>query len=85
MTEKCVEVFPHESLQPDNVVTVLEQAMHFDKKVLEKKCWEVVESQTRKIVSSEAFCHISQGTLIDILKQDKLNGIKEIELFQSVL
>ena len=71
LTEKCVNVF-HESLQPDNAVTVLEQAMHFDEKELEKKCWEVVESQAGKVVSSEAFCHISQGTLIKILKLDKL-------------
>ena len=84
LTEKCVEVF-HESLQPDNAVTVLEQAMHFDEKELEKKCWKVVESQAGKVVSSEAFCHISQGTLINILKRDKLNCIKEIELFQAVL
>ena len=84
LTEKCVEVF-HESLQPDNVVTVLEQAMHFDEKELEKKCLEVVESQAGKVVSSEAFCHISQGTLINILKLDKLSGIKEIELFHAVL
>ena len=84
LTEKCVNVF-HESLQPDNAVTVLEQAMHFDEKELEKKCWEVVESQAGKVVSSEAFCHISQGTLINILKLDKLSGIKEIELFHAVL
>ena len=84
LTEKCVEVF-HESLQPANAITVLEQAMHFDEKELEKKCWEVVESQAGKVVSSEAFCHISRGTLINILKRDKLNGIKEIELFQAVL
>ena len=84
LTEKCVEIF-HESLQPDNAVTVLEQATHFDEKELEKKCWEVVESLAGKVVSSEAFCHISQGTLINILKRDKLDGIKEIELFQAVL
>ena len=84
LTEKCVEVL-HVSLQPDNAVTVLEKAMHFDEKELEKKCWEVVESQAEKVVSSEAFCHISRGTLINILKRDKLNGMKEIELFQAVL
>ena len=84
LTEKCVKVF-QESLEPDNAVTVLEQAMHFDEKKLEKKCWKVVESQTGKVVSSEAFCHISQGTLINILKRDKLSCIKEIELFQAVL
>ena len=37
------------------------------------------------MVSSEAFCHISYGTLINILKRDKLSCIKEIELFQAVL
>ena len=84
LTEKCVEVF-HESLQPDNAVTILEQAMHFDEKELEKKCWKVVELQAGKVIASEAFCHISRETLIYILKRDKLYGIKEIELFRAVL
>ena len=84
LTEKCVEVF-HESLQPDNAVTVLEQAMHFDEKELEKKCWEVVESQTGQVIASEAFCRISQGTLIDLLKRETLVGVKEIEFFKAVL
>ena len=84
LTEKCVDVF-HEILQPDNAVTVLEQAMHFDEKELEKKCWKIVELQTRKVVSSEAFYRISRGTLINILKQDMLNRIEEIELFKAVL
>ena len=83
LTEKCVEVF-HKSLKPDNVVTVLEQAVHFDEKELEKKCWEVVESQTVQVIASEAFCHISQGTLIHLLKRETL-GVEEIEFFKAVL
>ena len=84
LTEKCVEVLL-ESLRPDNAVTVLEQALHFDEKELEKKCLEVVESEAGKVIASEAFCHISRETLIYILKRDKLYDIKEIELFKAVL
>ena len=85
LTEKCVEFFQG-SLQSDNVVTVLEQALHFGDNELEKKCWQIVESKTVEVVSSEAFCHISQGTLISILKRDSLNNaVKEIELFNAVL
>ena len=84
LSEKCVEVF-QESLQPDNAVTVLEQALHFDEKELENKCLEVVESKAGKIIASEAFCHISRETLIYILKRNKLYDIKEIELFKAVL
>ena len=36
LAEKCCEIL-EESIKPDNVFTVLEQAIQFDEKELEKK------------------------------------------------
>ena len=77
LIEKCVDVF-QENLQPDNVVTILELALYFEEKKLEKKCWKVVESYADKVFASEAFCHISRDTLIDIM--GRKTNTSEIEL-----
>ena len=83
LTEKCSEVV-QKSVKPENVVTVLEQAILLDVKGLEEKCWAVVDSQTTEVVTSEGFKEISQKTLISFLKRNTLK-IAEVELFQAVL
>ena len=83
LTEKCVKVL-QDNMKPENVITVLEQAIHFDEKELEKKCWEMIDNKTSEAVSSDTFSDISQKTLINLLKRESLN-IEEVQLFQAVL
>ena len=83
LAEKCVKVL-QDSMKPENVITVLEQAIHFDEKELEKKCWEMIDNKTSEAVTSDTFSDISQKTLINLLKRESLN-IEEVQLFQAVL
>ena len=71
-------------LNVENVLDVLEQATRSDEKELEKQCWNVIASNTCKVVASDGFNNISQKTLAKLLKQDKLN-IREGELLRAVL
>ncbi len=83
LTEKCVKIMEN-CLDVENVLRILEQAIHFDEGELEMKCLHLVESHTAEVASTEAFNNISQKTLTSILKRDNLN-IPEVELFQAVL
>ena len=83
LTEKCVKVL-QDSMKPENVITVLEQTIHFDEKELEKKCWEMIDNKASEAVTSDAFNDISQKTLINLLKRESLK-IEEVQLFQAVL
>jgi hypothetical protein len=83
LNKKCVN-FLLENLNLENVLDVLEQAVRFDEKELEKRCWNVIEYNTRKVVASDSFNNINQTTLAKLLKRNKLN-IPEVELFQAVL
>ena len=83
LTEKCVEIMEN-SLDVENVLRILEQAIHFDEGELEIKCLHLVESRTAEVAATEAFNNISHKTLACVLKRDQLN-IPEVELFQAVL
>ena len=83
LAEYCAEVI-QKTINPENAVTVLEQAVNFDEKELEEKCWEVVDLQSSKVVTSDAFNDISQNTLINLLKRNTLK-IAEVDLFQALL
>ena len=83
LTEKCVEIM-EDSLDVENVLRILEQAIHFDEGELEMKCLHLVESCTTEVTATEAFNNISHKTLASILKRDQLN-IPEVEIFQAVL
>ena len=83
LNEKCVN-FLLENLNPENVLDVLKQATRFDEKELEKRCWNVIESNAGEVVASDSFNNISQTTLAKLLKRDELN-IPEVKLFEAVL
>jgi BTB/POZ domain-containing protein 3/6 len=83
LTEKCVE-FMEKGLNVENVLRILELAIHFDEGELGMKCWQLVESRTADVATTEAFNNISQKTLACVLKRDHLN-IPEVQLFQAVL
>lgn len=83
LTEKCVN-FLQKCMDPENVLVILEQAIHFDEQELEKKCWQVIEWRTSEVTSSEYFNNIRQETIASLLKRNNLN-IPESELLQAVL
>ncbi|CAB4021429.1 BTB POZ domain-containing 6-like [Paramuricea clavata] len=83
LAEKCCKVL-EASIKPDNVFVVLEQAIHFDEKMLEAKCWNIVSVETLECINSEAFCNIGSHTLNALLKNEMLE-ITEVHLFTAVL
>ena len=83
LTEKCCKVL-EACIKPDNVLAVLEQAVRFDEKGLEAKCWNNVSEKTQECVNTEAFCYIGLHTLNALLKTETL-AITEVELFKGVL
>ena len=54
---------------------------------LAERCWELVDIELSKVITSEAFLEINQDTLEEILKRETLNipGGGEVKLFQAVL
>ena len=68
----------------EHVTSILEGATKFDEKELVKNCLELIESNTRKAITSKDFKSISQTTLTTLLKLDHMN-VSEVELFRAVL
>ena len=83
LAEKCCEIL-EASIKPDNAFAVLKQAVQFDEKELEAKCWNIILVKTRECVNSEAFCSIGSCTLNAFLKKETFS-ITEMELFKAIL
>ena len=83
LAEKCCKVV-EKSIKPDNVFIVLEQAIQFDEKKLQAKCWDIVSKETLECINSDAFCSIGSQTLNALLKRESLT-VAEVELFKAVL
>ena len=83
LAKKCCEIL-EESIKPENVFTVLEQAVQFDEKELEENSWNIVLTRTQECLNSEAFCDIGLDTLNALLKRESL-AVTEVELFKAVL
>ena len=83
LAEKCSMVL-EENIKPDNVFMVLEQAVQFDGKNLEEKCWDIVSTKTLDCINSEAFSRIGSYAMSALLKRKELT-VAEVELFKAVL
>ena len=83
LAEKCCQIM-EAAIKPENVFVVLEQAIQFDEKELEKKSWDIVSKKTQECLNSEAFCDIGLHTLNALLKKEMLT-VTEVELFKAVL
>ena len=83
LAEKCTE-FLEANLATENVFVVLQQALQFDEKKLEKKCWGMIDLKTSEAIVSDAFTDITQSTLAEFLKRESLN-VKEVDLFKAVV
>ena len=84
LAEKCCEFLEASINQPENVFTVLEQAVHFNEKELEEKSWNIVLTRTQECLNTEAFCDIGFHTLNALLKKESL-AVTEVKLFKAVL
>ncbi len=71
-------------MDPGNVLDILEQAIQFEEKDLETKCWQVIEWRASEVASSANFINIKQTTLASLLKRNHLN-LAEVKLFQAVI
>ncbi len=83
LAQKCLTELSN-VLEPSKVMSVLEQAMHYDQINLVEECWKAIESDAGEVAKSDSFNSISHGTLVSLLKRKNLQ-IAEIELFQAVL
>lgn len=83
LASKCVDILV-KSITPENVILILEEAIKFEEKDLEQKCWNIVDTDASRVVSSDAMSQISQQTMCAILKRDTMK-IKEIELYRFLL
>ncbi|CAB3993535.1 BTB POZ domain-containing 6-like [Paramuricea clavata] len=83
LAQKCVE-FLEANIAVENVSTVLQQALQFNEKKLEKKCLELIDLKTSEAIACDAFTDINEATLAHILKRDSLT-VKEVDLFKAVL
>ena len=83
LAEKCSKVL-EENVKPDDVFMMLEQAIKFDEKKLEEKCWDIVSTKTLECINSEAFCRIGLHIISALLKREYLT-VAEVDLFKVVL
>ena len=83
LAAKCCKVL-EANIKPDNVFSVLEEAVQCDEKELEAKCQFYISEKTKECINSESFCNIGSHALNALLKSDTLD-ITEVELFKGVL
>ena len=81
--QRCIK-FLEANLAVENAFTILQQAIQFDEKKLEKKCWDLIDLKTTEAVASDAFVDIDQATLEKLLKRESLN-VKEVDVFKAVI
>ena len=60
LADKCAE-YIREHLDASNVFSVLLQALKFEDKALEKRCWEIIEIHTEKALTSEEFVTLERS------------------------
>lgn len=79
LTHLCVE-FLYQNLNTDNVLGVLTQAIRYEDKKLQQRCWALIEKETTDVLKSEEFLGVSHDILELIIKSDFLD-VTELDLF----
>ena len=57
--------------------------MHLDEQDLVKRCFNIIDNETRAVLSSQSFRSISIDTLQKLVERDSLVGATEIEIFSG--
>jgi hypothetical protein len=81
--EKKCSVFLEKAVDASNVFKLLSYARKYKDEVVEKICWEFLDSDTVEAVNSECFCQVDKEVICELLTRDTLHA-KEIELFLAV-
>ena len=81
--EKKCSVFIEEAVDAGNVFKLLSLARKYQDEMVEKTCWEFLDSETVDAVNSDSFCEIDKDVLSELLTRDTLHA-KEIDLFLAV-
>ena len=79
---QCTE-YLQDNLDVSNVFCILPHAQKFENKDLEDRCWEVIEMQTEKAVTSDEFVTLERSLVESVVKREALN-VREVELFKAV-
>ena len=61
--------------------SILPNAMHLDEQGLVERCLNIIDSQTKSVLSSQSFLSISREILATIIQRDTLVGANEYEIF----
>lgn len=81
LVEKCVE-FMKDNLDTSNVFVVLQCAEFLEDKALQKRCWDIVDLQTKEVIKSDGFLNLDEDFMLKFLQRDSL-VVWEIELFRA--
>ncbi|XP_068696405.1 BTB/POZ domain-containing protein 6-like [Montipora foliosa] len=82
LVDKCSK-YVQSNLHPSNVLSILPLAEKYDDKALVARCWEVIDTQSEEVVTSDGFATIQRSFLEAIISRDTLT-MKEINLFKGV-
>ncbi|CAH1801138.1 unnamed protein product, partial [Owenia fusiformis] len=81
--EKCRK-YLDESIDPDNVCTILYASLNFDEEPLKKNCLDMIAENAEDVLASDAFLNCSNEVLGLVLDQDKLGIQSEVDVFLAV-
>ena len=73
------------NLDTGNVCSILPHAIHLDEQHLIKRCFNLIDTQTKAVLDSQSFFSISREVLVKIVERDTLVGAREIDIFSSCL
>lgn len=82
LSKECVN-YLLENVQTENVLDVLNAAVCFGEKRLEKHCWSILSRRTSEIILSDSFADVDKPLLTNILQKDCLN-VSEIDVFNAI-
>jgi len=82
LEDTCLRILSS-CITPENVFEILETADFYSVELLEKDCWEFIETKTMQVIRTHKR-DLSQGTLVSILKNPRLS-MKEIDLFEMLM
>lgn len=81
LTQECIQ-FLYTNLDVSNVLVVLKESITFDEAQLTRKCWNIIDTDTKDILESDGFPHIELDTLKDLLSRNTLSA-PETDIFDA--
>ncbi|KAK3755850.1 hypothetical protein QZH41_003947 [Actinostola sp. cb2023] len=82
LVTKCRD-YIEDQLSSEDVFSILPAISKMGDENLAKHCWSIIDSETQRAVTSQAFLDIPRELLCQVLGRDGLK-IKELDLFQAV-